>query len=104
MPKHIPILPILMGAMMGVMGLAMLHGALTGQGSATQAGLGFILAHVAVIAAVAGAIGFGLHRRFTWLGRLAKHRPSARHFAIMALAALATAAVIHLVHGGPSWI
>ena len=95
------IMPVLMGTMMGAMGLAMLHGQLTGTGS--NAGLTFVLAHVAVIGAGAGLAFFGLHRRFPALTRVMSHRPSARHISIMLAAALLTAALIHLTHGGPTW-
>jgi high-affinity Fe2+/Pb2+ permease len=93
--------PALMGVMMGAMGLWMLHGAMTGQGMAS--GAVFVLSHVAVVIVALAAIALGLHRRLPWLGRVAAHRPSVRHFAVMLTVALFTAGVIHLGHGGPSW-
>lgn len=92
-------MPIAMGAMMGLMILWMMHGQMTGQGAPVA--WGFVLAHVAVIAVVLGGVAMGLHRRFPRLAGVLRHRPSGRHVALMLGSAVATAFVIHLLHGGP---
>ena len=93
--------PVLMGAMMGAMGLMIFHGQMTG--TMTGAGLGFVLAHLAVAALVFLAAALGLKNKLPVLHKLAAHRPGLRHIAIMIAAALMTALTIHLIHGGPTW-
>ena len=95
--------PVLMGAMMGAMGLMMYHGQMTGTGTVTGAGLGFVLAHLAVAALVFLAAALGLKNKLPVLHKLAAHHPGLRHIAIMITAALMTALTIHLIHGGPTW-
>ncbi|SHG86288.1 hypothetical protein [Marivita hallyeonensis] len=95
-------MPAGMGVIMGAMMLWMLHGFLTGDGSAAGA-VAFVLAHVAVVSAALAAVAFGLHRRWPALARILAHRPSRRHVGVMFGMAVATAVLIHLVHGGPAW-
>ena len=95
--------PAIMGALMGTMMLIMLHAMLTGDNTlAGTALLGFAGAHVAIflVLALAGFWATRYSPRATaWLARV--HRPSLRHFAMMALAAVGTSALLHLVlHGG----
>ena len=99
--RHTGWMPIGMGFLMGAMALMMLHGVLTGEGGAS--GVLFVSAHVAVIALAALGVAFGAHRRWPVLGRVLAHRRSARHVGLMLGVAVATAALIHLVHGGPVW-
>ena len=99
--KHTGWMPIGMGTMMGAMALMMLHGILTGDGGVS--GVLFVLAHVAVIILAALAVALGLHRRWPVLARILAHRPSLRHVGLMLAVALATAGIIHLVHGAPTW-
>ncbi|WP_439122345.1 hypothetical protein [Marivita sp.] len=95
------IIPVGMGIMMGAMALMMIHGVLTGNGGAS--GVLFVLAHVAVIGLAAVGVAFGLHRRWPVLARVLAHRPTLRHVGLMLAVALATAGIIHLVHGAPTW-
>ena len=96
--------PMIMGALMGVMMLWMLHGALMGDGVRGWALIAFVAAHVVLAAVViaAGLFAARLSPRARMLiDRL--HRPSLRHVGVMLLAAAASAGVIHLIlHGGIS--
>lgn len=97
-------MPMGMGAMMGAMGLWMLHQAQTG--TSMVGGAVFVLAHVAVLAVVVAAAllvrrGLG-GKRIQALARI-RHRPSLAHVAVMLGTALITALLIHLIHGGPTW-
>ncbi len=93
--------PVLMGAMMGTMGIMILHAELTGTGSGI--GVGFVLAHVAVAGLIVLATLTGLKSRLPVLQKIAAHRPTLRHIAIMVAVGIATALSIHLIHGGPTW-
>lgn len=95
-------MPIGMGFVMGAMALMIVHGILTGDGGAS--GVLFVLAHAAVIALAALGVGLGLHRRWPVLARILAHRPTLRHVGLMLVIALATAGIIHLIHGAPTWI
>jgi len=100
--RHTGWMPIGMGILMGAMALMMLHGVLTGDAGASAAL--FVLAHVAVIALAALGVALGMHRRWPVLARGLAHRPSLRHAGLMLAVALATAGIVHLVHGAPTWI
>ncbi|WP_299027898.1 hypothetical protein [uncultured Sulfitobacter sp.] len=98
--------PLLMGAFMGLMMMAMLHLMLASEGESAVTGGGAALAvflggHVAVLAAL-GLLGWWAARFSPALrDRLAGlHRPTARHMGIMFAAALVCASVIHLIHHG----
>lgn len=95
--------PAAMGAMMGLMMLWMLHGYLTGDSTmGALALLGFIGAHLIIIAAVS-ALGFwAAHRSPFWHSRLAHlHRPTAQHILVMLGGAALAVIVTHLIlHGG----
>ena len=93
--------PALIGLMMGAMMLWMLHVWLIGEGPANV--VLFVLGHVAAVALIALLVALGLHRRFPVLERLACHRPSVSHVAIMLGSAALFAMVVHFVHGGPAW-
>ncbi|MCR9156766.1 MAG: hypothetical protein NXH80_05945 [Rhodobacteraceae bacterium] len=99
--RHVYVMPVGMGIMMGAMALMMLHGFLTGDGGAS--GVLFVLAHIAVVGLAAMGAAFGLHRRWPVLARILAHRPSRRHLGLMLVVAFATASIIHLLHGGPAW-
>lgn len=97
-------LPLGMGVMMGAMGLWMLHQAQTG--TSMIGGVAFVLAHVAVLAAVAIAallVRRGLGGQTAQTIARVRHRPSVAHLAVMLTTALITALLIHLIHGGPTW-
>ncbi|MFT7058080.1 MAG: hypothetical protein ACJASV_000580 [Pseudorhodobacter sp.] len=80
-------MPLGMGIMMGLMLPWMLHGGAAGE----SLGLGFVLAHIAIIAGALLVLAFGA-RRSNWGQKLASlltmHRPQRAHFA-PALAGLA---------------
>ena len=94
-------LPLLAGAAMGAMLLAMAHGPVT-QGTAPGFFTVVALAHAAVLALLAGlgTLAARLSPRLRgFLSHL--HRPSAGHALRMLAAAALAALAIHLVHGGP---
>ena len=90
-------LPLLSGAAMGAMLLAMAHGPLT-QGTAAAFLTVVALTHATVLALLAGLGAFAARLRGV-LSQL--HRPSPRHALQMLAAAAIAALAIHLVHGGP---
>lgn len=95
--------PIIMGALMGLMMLWMMHGALTGQ---SDLGLGalvvFVVAHVAIVLVLIGLAMFGARlspKLRAWTGRL--HRPSYAHLIVMLAGAVVAVGAAHLLlHGG----
>ena len=89
------LLPWIMGALMGPMLLMMAHGPLV-TGTTPVALISFVLAHLAVIAGLV----FALSRWPALRRRL--HRPSFGHLSRMVFAALTSATVVHLIHGGPA--
>jgi hypothetical protein len=95
-------MPIIIGALMGLMMMWMLHGALTGESGVTGwALIAFVTAHVAIIIVVLFAVIFATRlspRAHAWINRL--HRPSLRHVAAMLGSAIIVAGALHLgVHG-----
>lgn len=94
--------PFFMGALMGPMMLAMLHGQLTSDGVGGTALLIFLAAHLVLGAiAIAGTV-FALRLSPKWRARLDRlHRPSLHHLGAMAGTAAVSALGVHLiVHGG----
>ena len=92
-----------MGIVMGAMVLMMAHGAFSGQSSLTgMAALAFFGAHVALTGVAVVATAFGL-TRFPRFAKFASklHKPNLRHVLAMLASAIVTAAIIHLIHGGP---
>jgi hypothetical protein len=94
-------MPVGIGVMIGLMALMLLHGVLSGSGGLS--GVLFVLAHVAVFAGAGVAVAFGLHRRWPLMGRVLRHRPSARDLVVVLGTAVVTLALLHLGHGGPTW-
>jgi hypothetical protein len=89
--------PFAIGASMAAMMLWMLHDRLmAGESDLTAAAVAFILAHVAVVVALACLALFLPRIRTVVL----KHRPSMGHFAGMLLGMIVSAGVIHLVMHG----
>lgn len=88
-------LPWIMGAIMGPMMLLMAHGPLV-SGTTPMALLAFVGAHIAVFAVIAVLV-----TRWPAL-RHRLHRPSSGHVARMLVAALTSATLVHLIHGGPA--
>ena len=96
-------LPALMGAVMGLMMLRLVHGALTGQSAmAAPALIGFILLHVVVLGALAALMIWAARYAPALRHRLDRlHRPSLRHLTQMLTGALAAVLAAHLfLHGG----
>lgn len=93
--------PAMMGALMGLMMVWTLHGALTGGGVSGWALAAFVTAHVAVAAVLVGAAVFASRlspRLRAWIARL--HRPSFRHAGAMLGCAACTFGTLHLfAHG-----
>ncbi len=89
--------PFGIGAIMAAMMLWMLHDPImSGMLSLKQGGLGFVLAHVAVVAGFA-ALGLFIPKLRS---ALASHRPNLRHTAAMLLGMLVMGGGAHLVlHG-----
>jgi hypothetical protein len=98
--KH-GLMPITMGALMGLMMLWMLHGALTGNGTSAMALVIFIGAHLLGVALLLGAVFFAARlapQLQVQLNRL--HRLSVRHVGLMLGSASTAIAAVHLaIHG-----
>jgi hypothetical protein len=95
-------MPIIMGALMGLMMMWMLHGAMTGDSVITGwALIAFVAAHGAIVLVVLFAVVFATRfspRTHAWINRL--HRPSLRHVRAMFGSAIFVAGALHLgVHG-----
>ncbi len=90
--------PLILGALMGLVMLAMLHGQImSGEFQFGWAGIAFVLAHVAVL----GVLGIVALMVPALRRRLSGHRPSGRHMATMLAGAIIAIAVVHVfVHGG----
>lgn len=102
MTRH-TLMALTMGALMGLMMLWMLHGAVTGETQRSLAGAAvFVGAHVLVLAVLLALPAFAA-RRAPWLhARLSRlHRPSLRHVSLMLGAAGTSALIVHLIHGAP---
>ena len=93
-----PAIPVALGAAMAAGMLAMLHGRImAGEFAVADGAVAFVLAHVAVVGAVA-ALALAVPRVRSVVVR---HRPSVRHMALMAVGMAAGTAAIHaLMHGG----
>ena len=94
--------PLAMGAIMGLMMLWMVHGALTGGGPVPTAALiGFVAVHLALALLAVGAAIFAARlspRARAWLARI--HRPRPAHLVAMISGLTASAGLVHLaVHG-----
>lgn len=95
--KRVPVMPIVMGAVMGPVMLWMAHDMLTGQAAASSGGLTlFVLAHgVGVLILVAA--GARLGRRFAPVRRFLAHH-SISHVSLMLASAAVAAGLVHLLH------
>ncbi len=94
--RHV-LIPGLMGIAMGLMGLWMLHGVLLDQDPVHGIWAAVVLHVVAVFALAALAARVPAVR--------AHVAGMTRHMGIMLIAAFATGAIVHLLHGGPApWI
>ncbi len=91
-------LPVAMGLIMGPMVLWMIHGAATGNGLSGWALLAFVGAHLVVVGVILGA-GIVAARLAPGL-RHRRHRPSLGHVGLMGASAVASASLVHLIHGG----
>ena len=90
--------PIIMGAVMALVMLAMLHKPImAGTMTLSAVSVGFVLAHLAVL-----GIGLGLVALLPGARKLAvRHRPGLRHLAGMAAGVVMAAGTVHiLMHGG----
>ncbi len=103
MGQNIPMKPLIIGAAMGLMMLAMAHPMLTGTSDkGGLALLAFVAAHLFVVLALAG-LGV-LATRFAprlqrQLNRI--HRPSRKHITTMLAGATLATGIAHLtIHGG----
>jgi hypothetical protein len=95
-------MPIIMGALMGLMMMWMLHGALTGDAGVTGwALIAFLGAHLAIALIIGAAVVFAARfspRSHAWINRL--HRPSLHHVGAMLGSAIFVAGALHLgFHG-----
>ncbi|AGI69244.1 putative membrane protein [Octadecabacter antarcticus 307] len=95
-------MPIIMGALMGLMMMWMLQGALTGESGVTGwALIAFAAAHVAIIVVVLFAVIFAARlspRSHAWINRL--HRTPLHHVSALLGSAVFVAGALHLgVHG-----
>lgn len=95
-------MPIILGALMGLMMMWMLHVALTGESGVTGwALIAFGAAHVAIAFIIIFAVIIAARispRSHAWINRL--HRPSLRHVSAMLGSAVFVAGALHLgVHG-----
>ena len=102
MTRH-TLMPIAMGAIMGLMMLWMVHMQITGDTARSLGALAvFVGAHVALIGAVI-ILPLIAARKLVWLQPFTDrlHRPSLRHITLMLAGAALAAAIVHVtLHGG----